>query len=208
MISTLTKTRPEEAADMNLYEPAWDVARLFPSQGMWSEDEYLALDTNQLIEFSHGRIEVLAMPTEKHQLIVLYLYNLLLAFTRQFTPGMVLVAPMRVRLWPGKFREPDVLFMLAEHAYRRHNVYWETPDLALEVVSEENRQHDLVTKRREYAQAGIPEYWIVDPGREQITVLTLSGETYLVHGEFGPGEAATSVLLPNLKANVSKVMAA
>ena len=177
----------------------------------------MALNTNRIVEFSHGRIEVIPMPTERHQRIVLYLYGLLAAFVRQFAPGMVLVAPLRVRLWPGKFREPDVLFMLDEHAHRRHNAYWEMPDLVMEVVSEEYRRHDLVTKRREYAQAGIPEYWIVDPGRDRnipaqagghIIVLTLAGDRYVAHGEFRPGQMAASVLLPGFEAAVSDVLAA
>ena len=50
--------------------PTWEIAYLFPNQGTWTADEYLALDTNHLIEFSDGVLEVLPMPTEQHQLIV------------------------------------------------------------------------------------------------------------------------------------------
>src|SRR5690349_11049695 len=90
-----------------LPEPAWDVARLFPDQGAWSEEEYLALNGNHLVEFSHGYIEVLPMPTTSHQLIVLYIYRLMETFVTARGLGTVLVAPLRVRLWEGKFREPD-----------------------------------------------------------------------------------------------------
>ena len=41
-------------------EPTWAVTRLFPTQGNWSESEYLALNTNQLVEFSHGFVDVSA----------------------------------------------------------------------------------------------------------------------------------------------------
>jgi hypothetical protein len=54
-------------------EPAWDVARLFPDQGRWSEDDYLALDTNRPVEFSDGYVEFLPMPTLSHQLMALFL---------------------------------------------------------------------------------------------------------------------------------------
>jgi hypothetical protein len=54
-------------------EPTWEVAYLFPTQGSWSEEDYLSLHTNQLVEFSHGFLEVLPMPTTSHQLLVLYL---------------------------------------------------------------------------------------------------------------------------------------
>lgn len=46
---------------------------------------------------------------------------------------------------------------------RRQDAYWTGADLAVEVVSEDDPGRDLITKRLEYAQAGIPEYWIVDP---------------------------------------------
>jgi len=83
-------------------------------------------------------------------------------------------------------------------------------DLVMEVVSddEEDRQRDLVTKRREYARAGIAEYWIVDPRTETITVLTLDGEVYRLHGEFRPGSTATSVLIPAFAAPVTAVFEA
>src|SRR5438046_2969712 len=43
-------------------EPTWEIAYLFPNQGHWSEEEYLALDGNQLVEFSRGFLEVLPVP--------------------------------------------------------------------------------------------------------------------------------------------------
>jgi len=51
-------------------EPTWDMAKLYPNQGTWTEEEYLSLDANRLIEFSDGNVEVLDMPTTGHQLIV------------------------------------------------------------------------------------------------------------------------------------------
>ena len=78
----------------------------------------------------------------------------------------------------------------------------------MEVVSPDDPQRDTVTKRREYAQAGIPEYWIVDPSDMSITVLTLRGQEYALHGEFVAGESATSVLLDRFTVEVSSVFSA
>src|SRR5271165_6712820 len=86
-------------------EPTWEVARLFPDQGHWSEEEYLALNGNRMLEFAHGHLEVLSMPTTSHQLLVAYLYGLLMAFTASKNLGIVVFAPLRIRLWEGKFRE-------------------------------------------------------------------------------------------------------
>src|SRR5207253_2015602 len=99
-------------------EPTWEVAYLFPAQGTWSEEEYLTLNGNRLVEFSQGVLEVLPVPTTSHQLVVAYLYGLLLAFVSGRDLGTVLFAPLRVRLWRRKFREPDIVVMLKEHAGR------------------------------------------------------------------------------------------
>jgi Uma2 family endonuclease len=191
-------------------EPTWDVTRLFPTQGNWSESDYLALNTNQLVEFSHGFVEFLPMPTIFHQRILKFLFNALQAFVAAQNLGEVLFMGVRVQLWPGKFREPDVVFMKAEHASRITEDYWEGADLVMEVVSDgdEDRRRDLKEKREEYARAAIPEYWIVDPKLGQITVLTLVGSTYAVHGEFSKGEQATSKLLPGFAVDVTSALAA
>ena len=94
-------------------EPTWEIAHLFSNQGEWGEEEYLALETNYLVEYSHGNLEMLDTPTRAHQRIVAYLYKLLIEFILTHKlPGEVLFVPMQVQLWPGKYREPDILFLL------------------------------------------------------------------------------------------------
>lgn len=186
-------------------EPAWEVARLFPAQGAWGEADYLELKTNQLVEYSHGTVEVLTMPTDKHQSIVAHLYRLLFAFATQIG-GKVLFAPLRLRLWPGKIREPDLVFLASARDVRRQDELWTGADLVIEVVSADDPQRDLVTKRIEYAQAGISEYWIVDPRTDSITVLQLAGSAYVEHGCFTRGATVTSVILPGLTVEVGGVM--
>lgn len=206
-MSTTTRD-PSAPARAGPPEPAWDVARLFPEQGHWSELEYLSLNGNRLVEFSHGWVEVLTMPTMAHQLMVLFLYEVLKSFVSPRQLGRVLVAPMRVRLWPGKIREPDVIFMLADHAARMGNEAWEGADLVMEVVSDDDRRRDIETKRFEYARAGIPEYWIVDPMLQQITVLRMDGDRYVVHSESKPGGRAASALLGGFELDTTAVFAA
>jgi Uma2 family endonuclease len=180
-----------------------DVAKLFPPKGQWSEFEYLALDTNRLVELSDGSIEVLEMPTDHHQAIVGFLYDALKDFVRPRNLGTIRFAPLPVKLWPGKFREPDVLFMLAEHDERRTRQFWIGADLVMEVISED-RDHDLVKKRGEYARAGILEYWIVDQMLKEISVLRLAGSEYEQAGVYRSGDNAESVLLPGFSVDVAQ----
>lgn len=186
-------------------EPVWELAQLYPDQGFWSETDYLFLETSRLVEFTDGYVEMLPMPSQSHQFIVLFLYQLLKNFIRKSDLGTLLVAPLRVRLKKGSYREPDIVFVLQEHNARRHEQYWDGADLVMEVVSPDDPQRDTVRKRIEYAEAGIPEYWIVNPIDEMITVLTLVGETYAEHGVFGRGQLASSVLLAGFEADVAAV---
>jgi Uma2 family endonuclease len=179
-------------------------------QGMWSEWEYMELRPNRVVEYDHGFVEIPDVPTTSHQRILLFLYNLLSRFVKARKLGEVLVAPLRVKLGPEKYREPDIVFMSAEHASRRGEDYWLGADLVMEVVSEgdESRERDLQKKREEYAKAGIAEYWIVDLQEKRITVLRLQGEQYALHGEFKAGGTAASALLPGFSVNVTDVFAA
>ncbi len=179
---------------------------LFPRQGGWDEEEYLWLTdrSNRLIEFTDGYIEVLPMPTSTHQGILL---TLTILFFNHLTPrgGKVRFSPLRVRLRPGKVREPDLLLLLDRHDPRDQDRYWTGADLVLEVVSPDKPERDLVEKRQEYAEAGIPEYWIVNPFTQAITVLVLDGVAYAEYGVFGRGQRATSRLLDGFGVDVDAV---
>ncbi len=189
-------------------EPTWEVALLYPPQGAWSEEEYLALEGHRLIEFSHGTIEILPTPTDRHQAIAAHLNDVLRAFVQARALGRVRFAPLRLKLWDGKFREPDLLFLSTARDDLRGEQWWSGADLVMEVVSEDDPRRDVEVKRREYARARIPEYWIVDPRHHTITVLVLDGERYVEHGMFGAGATATSVQLPGLAVAVDPVFAA
>lgn len=191
-------------------DPTWEVAYFYPRQGEWEEDDYLSLGTNQMIDFDDGCIEVLPMPKISHQLIVQWLIEQLKTFiASRKRGGVVLSAPLPVQLWRSKYRQPDIVY-LAEDRWRKTGDYPDGADLVIEVVSESaaDRERDYETKRAEYARAGISEYWIVDPQEERITVLTLDGDEYRVHGEFRPGEDAASLLLDGFRLPVADVFRA
>ena len=187
--------------------PTWEISRLFPEQGGWSEAEYLGLFTRQLIEFTDGVLEFLPMPTRMHQRLAQWLFSRMNSFVEARRLGEVYLAPLRVKLRSGKYREPDVVYLANARIVSLKDMK-EPPygaDLVVEVMSdgEENRQRDLDTKRLDYAEAGIPEYWIVDPEARTVTVLALEGREYFPRGVFGEGEVAESQLLLGFAVNVT-----
>lgn len=183
------------------------VAELYPPQGEWSEEDYFNLpDTNRYIELSEGRLFMPPHPTYKHQRALLELYTRLRTFTEDKARGQVLVAPLPVRLWPGKIREPDIFFIAKEHSDRIGEQVCGVPDLVVEVTSRSTRQVDRVGKLAEYAKAGVSEYWLADPEQGAIEVYILKEGAYTLLGKYGSGEVARSQLLPGFQAAVDEVL--
>lgn len=183
-----------------------EVVALLPAPGDWREDDYLWLTrrTNRLVELVDGTIEVLPMPTKLHQAISRYLFLALLSLMERIG-GDVYYAPLRLRVGPQRFREPDLLLVIAKDDPRARDAYWEGADLVVEIVSPDDPERDYVAKRHDYAEAGILEYWIVDPRQAVITVLRLEDASYVEHGVFGPGQHATSALFPDFGVRVDDV---
>ena len=187
-------------------EPAWEAAYMLPVQGSWSEEDFLKFHTNRMAELVDGRLEILPMPTLKHQRILRWLLGMFEAAA----PGgsITLFAPLPTRLFPGTIREPDLLYIAPENAPGPDVDYPTHIDLALEIVSpgKDARQRDYEDKRIDYARAGISEYWIVDPLENQVTVLVLQDSIYLEHGVFRMGDIASGLLLPGLSVDVRAML--
>lgn len=199
MRRTLTATTSQDALNAVLCDA-------LPCQGDWSDDLYLWLTerTNRLIEFTDGHVEVLPMPTATHQIVLTALYDLFKPYVRARS-GIVLFSGLRMRVRDGKFRDPDLLLLRDRSDPRNQDRFWLGADLVIEVVSPDDPSRDLVVKRIDYAEAEVPEYWIVDPRFETITVLTLAGGRYAEHGVFARGDTATSPLLDGFEVDVATV---
>ena len=186
-----------------------DILQLLPSPGDWTEAAYFPLsDQGRLVELSEGNIELLPLPTDFHQLILLRLSLALHLFVSTRRLGQVRFAPLPVRLWPGKVREPDLMF-LSQAPEDRIGRYWGVPDLAVEILSEGTEHKDREIKRREYALAGVGEYWIIDP--EAMTVETLrrdGGDDYSESLLLDRDSILTTPLLPGFTLKLSELFAA
>ena len=184
------------------------VIDLEPLQGLWTQAQYLRLTDHArlLLEFTDGHLEALPVPTERHQAISQLLFLALHPFVTDLG-GKVHYAPLRLLIRDGKFREPDLLLVRDANDPRRRDDYWRGADLVMEIVGPDDPDpaRDTRLKRLDYAEARIPEYWIVDPGDETITVLSLAGEAYAEHGRFVRGQRADSVCLSGFDMSVAEV---
>jgi Uma2 family endonuclease len=172
----------------------------------WSEKAYLALaELNRHVEYSDGRLLIHEMPTPEHQRIVRNLARRLQDWAEARRAGEVLFAPMPVRLWPGKFREPDVVFYAGRHRARIGSRFAGVPDLAVEVLSETTEAVDREEKLTEYARAGILEYWIADPRERTVTRYVLAERRYREAERVSSGGRLATSLLPGCEIRIDDV---
>lgn len=144
-------------------------ARPLPEQPLTYEAFLDWLDEDTWAEWLDGKIVVLSPASEVHQELKGFLATLLRRFVRRRRLGRVLDAPFQVKLGPDlPGREPDILFVSADRQDRIRRHFFEgAPDLVVEIVSPDSRARDRGEKFYEYEQAGVREYWLIDPDRQQ-----------------------------------------
>ncbi len=194
-------------------EPAYDFqyhdAGTWPEQGSWTWDDYLRLpDDGQRYEIIHGVLYVSPAPRFIHQFVASRLAHFLSVFVLERGLGAVLTAPLDVLL-PGIASpvQPDIVFLAndnlpdVEEALNFQGV----PDLLVEVLSPGNRRVDLEVKLKAYEQAGVPEYWIVNPKRRIILLYHLDATRHVYQelGRFGVDDVVRSVVLGGFELKVA-----
>ncbi len=150
-------------------------------------EDYLAYTDGMDAYYELTNGELIQMPPESDDNLyrAMKLYEALKALVgmRQIRlQGLALAMPGQ-----PKNRYPDLTVLRSEHpALMRElgqaaiTLEMHPPILVVEVVSPgaENHRRDYVDKRNQYEWRGIPEYWIVDPIKQQVTVLSLTADGY------------------------------
>lgn len=133
-------------------------------------EELLARGGEEHVEWVNGEVVVMSPASADHQRLRDFLLKLLSLFVEAHGLGEVLGSPFLMRL-PTRpsGREPDLLFLAAEHADRLKTTYLDgAADLVVEITSPESDARDRGEKFVEYEAAGIPEYWLIDVARREV----------------------------------------
>jgi len=166
-------------------------------------EEFLArADEDTLAEWVQGEVRHYSPASRSHQELVGFLTALLSAYVQHHRLGVVLSAPFQMKL-SRSGREPDVLFVAQEHLHRLHPTHLEGPaDLVIEIVSPESAPRDRGEKFYEYQEAGIPEYWLIDPQSQwaEFYRLELTGRYRLITE--GSGGEYHSQAIPGLRLRI------
>ena len=155
------------------------LAEKFERLERYTYADYLTWDEDIRCELIRGVPQMMAAPSGTHQTILGNLHIDLGSFLRG-KQCQVFVAPYDVRLnattWDDIVVQPDIV-VVCDRSKTSDSGCKGAPDLIIEVLSPSSTKHDRITKMQLYKDAGVREYWIVDPKRRAIEVHVLeSGE--------------------------------
>lgn len=147
-------------------------------QGEYTLEDYYALPEERRVELINGVFYDMASPSPVHQAISMFISNILFNFVKENKGGCrVYTAPLDVQLNRDNktMVQPDILVVCGKETYQDGRICG-APDLVVEILSESTRSRDLVLKLNKYCEAGVREYWTVDPKQKEITVFTFAEE--------------------------------
>lgn len=141
-------------------------------QGEYTLEDYYALPDERRVELIDGVIYDMSAPTLLHQLIGGKVYVMIQSFIEKKGGNCLpFYAPVDVRLDcdDKTMVQPDVL-ILCDDAKKTKRYIMGAPDFCLEVISESTRRKDYIKKLQKYTDAGVKEYWIIDPFQKILLV--------------------------------------
>ncbi len=187
----MTSQDPEEVTPAN-HIPG-------PKQGEWTYSHYAALpDDGNRYEIIDGVLYMAPAPISWHQLVAMSISFHLYTHVTMKDLGNVMAAPLDVELAPHTVVQPDLAVLLhGNPAELMAPRIIGAPDLLVEILSPGTARYDKRQKYREYARAGIKEYWIVDPIARNVEIFVLDDRGYQSTGIFSGTEIVLSKVIPD-----------
>jgi Uma2 family endonuclease len=134
-------------------------------------------DEDTWAEWVGGEVIPMVPASNRHQDLADWLISILRLFIEAHGLGWIRSAPFLMRLSSTVAREPDLLFVTNEHQGRVKEAYLDGPaDLLIEIVSPDSIARDRGEKFVEYEAAGVIEYWLIDPLRQQAELYQLADD--------------------------------
>ena len=144
------------------------------------EEFYRLVPDGQKADLIDGVIYMASPDSLRANELTGFIYRLLMGFVETQQPGgKVLINRYAFALTEIRAPEPDVAYVRPERAgLAEHRGMRGGPDIAVEVVARESRHRDYHEKRELYQEAGVSEYWIVDPLQQRVEFLVLEQGRY------------------------------
>jgi Uma2 family endonuclease len=225
MKSAAVKTEPRKRAIRTAKKPS-KKPDLTPSPLDTARHQYTYADYEKFpddfrCEIIDGKIYMMAAPTGEHQRIVGEMYRLIANFLVG-KPCVVYPAPYDVRLFAAEDQEeddkkdktvvqPDIVVICGKEKRKKDGCHG-APDLAIEILSESTRVKDMIKKTAKYLEAGVREYWMVDPDTKMVMIYKLAatpdGPRFNVENHEGTEKIPVGIFKGKLSIDMKSVFAA
>ena len=187
---------------------------ILPTQTLTFQEYLFYQDNSDVIyELFRGRLIPMPTPTALHSGICTFLVYQFQQYIATHNLDLVAITVVGVRTEDDSCRVPDVMVCsqnLWQQIQARSGAgvldFQETPVLVVEVTSD-NWREDYIRKRAEYAMIDIPEYWIVDPKKQQVWVMSNpEGQHGYEQGEFRAEELVRSPQFSEIGLTVNRIL--
>lgn len=177
----------------------------------WTYADFASLPAESRYELFNGNLTMSPSPKFEHQLTCDSIKELIKAWDSSSKAYYVVSAPMDVVLSGVRVVQPDLVVLAkSRRAIIEDGIVQGAPDLVVEVASPSTLRHDRIVKFRYYEEAGVQEYWLVDPAVKTVEVYSLqaTGELaghYDLMFDAEQPEQRWSIVLPGLRFTVADV---
>lgn len=165
-------------------EPSTHQYHIEKKQGEYTLEDYYAIPNDRRVELIDGVIYDMAAPTSIHQILVTQIWIHFYQHIQEKKGNCLpIVSPIDVQLDCDErtMMQPDVIVVCDRDRVKSH-IYGH-PDLVVEILSPSSRKLDNRIKLGKYAEAGVKEYWIVDPEKRKLLVYNFeAGEWPTIYG--------------------------
>ena len=169
--------------------------------------DYAAWNDNRRYELLHGRVHAMSpAPTLRHQAISRNLSFEVVHFLKPKTKCQVFYAPVDVYLADDTVVQPDIIVVCDPEKLEPKGCVG-APDLIVEILSPSTSKTDWKEKYRLYEQAGVREYWIVNPDDGLLHVFRLLNSKFQLDGTYAAEDAVTIGIFDDVVINLKNVFA-
>ncbi len=172
--SVIFSDRGEKSSELAESSPSYGSKK----NGEYTVEDYYALPEDQWVELIDGVFYDMTAPRPVHQIISSAVFNTIYNFIRSNKSDCIpLYSPIDVQLDcdDRTMVQPDVVIVCDEDKIRDRVIYG-APDFVLEILSPSTRRKDMFIKSEKYCNAGVKEYWMIDPKKRVLIVYNFKDE--------------------------------
>ncbi|MEO6168263.1 MAG: Uma2 family endonuclease [Chitinophagales bacterium] len=171
----------------------------------WTLQEYYKTPEGVYFEIIHGIKYMAPSPFKIHQQVSRDLSYLLITYTRKYDLGEILQAPLDVVLADDTVVQPDLIYISKDNKLIQGDTIKGTPDALMEIISAGSVKKDREIKMKLYCEAGVPEYWLIEPDHRSVEIYHLENGLYKRYCYAAESGQVTSIAIAGFVLNVGEL---